>query len=120
MPPRIFSATTMLNDAVQNTLQEDLGYIKDLMIDRENGRIVYAVLSFGGILGLGDKLFAVPWSALQLDSQNERFVLNVPQKALKDAPGFNKEDWPDMANQEWSREIHDYYKQTPYGKEETS
>lgn len=120
MPPQIFSATTMLNDPVENTLQEDLGHIKDLMIDRERGQIAYAVLSFGGVLGLGDKLFAVPWTALQLDTEKERFVLNVPKKALKDAPGFNKDDWPDMANQEWAREIHDYYQQTPYWEEEIS
>jgi len=120
MPPQIFSATTMLNDPVQNTLREDLGTIKDLMIDRKEGRIVYAVLSFGGILGLGDKLFAVPWSALELDTDKERFVLNVPQKTLKDAPGFNREDWPDMANQEWAREIHYYYQQVPYWEEKTS
>lgn len=117
MSMQVFSATTMINDSVQNVLREDLGNIKDLMIDLESGRIVYAVLSFGGILGMGNKLFAVPWSALELDTENEQFVLNVPKKLLKDAPGFDQDNWPDMANHEWAREIHEYYQQPLYSEE---
>ncbi len=108
---QIFSATTLLKNPVQNSLGEDLGHIKDFMFNRENGLIVYAVLSFGGVLGLGDKLFAIPWGALELDTANERFILNVPKEVLKNAPGFDKDNWPDMANPVWSREIHEYYKQ---------
>ena len=117
MSTQVFSATTLLMNPVQNTLNEDLGTIKDIMFDREDGRIVYAVLSFGGVLGLGDKLFAIPWRALELDTENERFVLNVPKEVLKNAPGFDKENWPDMANPVWAREIHEYYEQPLYWEE---
>ena len=74
----------------------------------------YAVLSFGGFLGLGEKLFAVPWSALTSNTVNQRFVLNVEKESLKDAPGFNKDRWPNMTNQTWVKEIHPYYGTKPY------
>jgi hypothetical protein len=58
---------------------------------------------------MGEKLFAVPWNALTLDTENKRFVLSVEQDRLKDAPGFDKNHWPDMSDQSWSKEIHAFY-----------
>ncbi len=84
------------------------------MLDVHGGRIAYAVLSYGGFLGMGEKLFAVPWNALTLDTANKRFVLNVEKDHLKDAPGFDKDKWPNMADQSWSNEIHTYYGTKPY------
>ena len=63
--------------------------------------------------GLGDKLFAVPWKALTLDTANKRFTLNVPKDTLKDAPGFNKDNWPSMADKAWATGVHRFYG-TPY------
>lgn len=57
------------------------------MIDVETGRVAYAVLSFGGFLGMGDKLFAIPWSALAIDTGEKQFILEVDKKSLKSAPG---------------------------------
>src|SRR6202451_1685462 len=94
---------TVIGSKVFNQQNEDLGKIEDLVIDAEAGRIAYAVLSFGGFLGMGDKFFAVPWSALKLDTENHRFVLNVTKEALKDAPGFDKDHWPTMADPTWAQ-----------------
>ena len=66
MKPRILSAGTIAKDKVRNPAGEDLGRIEELMLDLQEGRIAYAVLSFGGVLGLGDKPFAIPWPALSL------------------------------------------------------
>jgi surface antigen len=66
-------------------------------------------LSFGGFLGIADKLFAVPWSALKLDTANKRFLLDVEKKSLESAPGFDKDDWPDMADPTWQNTINSYY-----------
>jgi hypothetical protein len=74
----------------------------------------WAVLSYGGFLGMGNKLFAVPWKALTLDTANKRFVLDVAQERLESAPGFDKDQWPDMADTTWAKEVHDYYGVTPY------
>ena len=77
------------------------------------GRVSYAVLSFGGFLGMGDKLFAVPWRALILDTVNKRFTLNVDKERLESAPGFDPDKWPNMADATWSEGIHAYYGTTP-------
>jgi hypothetical protein len=81
-----------------------------------SGKVAYAVLSFGGLLGMGDKLFAVPWAALVLDTTNKRFTLEVPKDALKDAPGFDKAHWPSMSDRTWASGVHKFYG-TPYAAE---
>jgi sporulation protein YlmC with PRC-barrel domain len=115
--PAMLSASTVIGDDVYNQTGESLGDIKDVMLDLRSGRVAYAVLSFGGFLGMGEKLFAVPWTALTLDAPNHRFLLNVEQDRLKDAPGFDKDHWPDMADQSWEKGIHSYYGTTPYPPE---
>jgi hypothetical protein len=79
------------------------------MLDMSRGSISYAVLSFGSFLGMGKKLFAVPWGALMLDTTYRRFTLNVPKDRLQRAPGFDQDKWPDMADPSWATEIHAYY-----------
>ena len=112
--PRLMGANTLEGNDVYNTADEDLGDIKEIMLDVPSGRIAYAVLSYGGFLGMGDKLFAVPWNALKLDTENKRFVLDVDKESLKDAPGFDKDDWPDIADATWVKKVHNYYGVTPY------
>ena len=107
--PELMGANILLGNDVYNLQDEDLGDIKEIMLDIRSGRVSYAVLSFGGFLGLGDKLFAVPWQALQLDTKNKRFILAVDKERLKSAPGFDKEEWPDMGNPAWSQGIHAWY-----------
>jgi sporulation protein YlmC with PRC-barrel domain len=107
--PALMGADTLLGNDVYNTAEEDLGDIKEFMIEMSTGRIAYAVLSFGGFLGMGDKLFAVPWEALRLDTQNHRFVLDVNQETLKNAPGFDKDHWPSMADPTWAAGVHRFY-----------
>ena len=117
----IYAATTVLNDTVPNrnrgpgnTKDEDLGDIKEIMLDMRNGQVSYAVLSFGGFLGLGEKLFAVPWPALKLDTDNKRFVLDASKDRLESAPGFDKDNWPDMADTVWEKGVHAFYGTQPY------
>lgn len=107
--PRLMGADTLIGNDVYNLQEEDLGDIKEIMLDVPNGKIAYAVLSFGSFLGMGEKLFAVPWSALKLDTENKRFTLNISKERLKEAPGFDKDDWPDFADTTWSSGIHSYY-----------
>ena len=84
------------------------------MLDLENGRIRYAVLSFGGFLGMGDKLFAIPPEALRIDTENKRVILDVDKSRLENAPGFDKDNWPDTSDNDWQVEVYDYYGYTPY------
>jgi sporulation protein YlmC with PRC-barrel domain len=111
----VVSASKLTSGVVKNTDGEKLGDIKEVMIDTETGRVAYAVLSFGGFLGMGDKLFAIPWSALRSHlSEPSAFVLNVTKERLQAAPGFDKKDWPDFADRKWGGTIFDYYQLKPY------
>ncbi|SOD40149.1 PRC-barrel domain-containing protein [Nitrosovibrio sp. Nv4] len=107
--PRLMGADTLMGEDVYNQKDEDLGDIKEIMLDMNNGKIAYAVLSFGGLMGMGGKLFAVPWNALKLDTANKRFILDVDKERLASAPGFDKNNWPDMADPAWQTTIHSYY-----------
>lgn len=115
--PLILSASSMTGVNVRNPSGEDLGSIEDLMIDLEYGCIAYAVLSFGGFLGLGNKFFAIPFEALTWDAQAKEFVLDVEKELLKRAPGFDKDHWPDFADRTWGDEVHEYYGRAPYWKQ---
>ncbi|CAH1082941.1 PRC-barrel domain-containing protein [Candidatus Nitrotoga sp. 1052] len=99
--PKLMGADTLIGNDVYNRAEEDLGDIKEIMLDMESGKIVYAVLSFGGVLGIGEKLFAVPWGELTLDTENKRFILNVGKDKLENASGFDKDNWPKIANPFW-------------------
>ncbi|CAM5362922.1 PRC-barrel domain-containing protein [Eoetvoesiella caeni] len=107
--PATMGADTLIGNDVYNAADEKLGDIKEIMLDMSTGKVNYAVLSFGGFLGMGEKLFAVPWAALKLDPVNERFILNVDKEELKNAPGFDKDNWPNMADETWRQGIHAYY-----------
>jgi sporulation protein YlmC with PRC-barrel domain len=111
---RILSASTLKGDRVRNSAGEDLGKVDEIMIDVPSGKVAYAVLSFGGFLGMGDKLFALPWAALTLDEGEKCFILNVDKQKLEQAPGFDKDNWPDMADTTWRSAIFNYYGQGPY------
>lgn len=113
--PRLMGAETLVGNDVYNEQGEDLGDIKEIMLDVPNGKVSYAVLSFGGFMGMGDKLFAVPWHALTLDTENKCFRLNVPKERLETAPGFDKDHWPDMADQSWTEQIEAFYGSGTYG-----
>lgn len=112
--PRLMTASTLEGDKVVNRQGEDLGEIDEIMLDVPRGRIAYAVMSSGGFLGMGEKLFAIPWSALTLDTDNKCFVLDVDRQRLKDAPGFDKDNWPSMPDTEFDTHVHSYYGTRPY------
>lgn len=88
-------ASKLIGKDVQNAQGESLGEIKDLILDVNNGRVYYAVLEFGGFLGLGEKLFAYPLGTFKASWDTDKLVLNVPKEKLKDAPAFARDNWPD-------------------------
>jgi sporulation protein YlmC with PRC-barrel domain len=117
---RVLSASTLEGDSVRNAAGEDLGKIEEIMIDVATGRVAYAVLSFGGFLGIGNKLFAVPWEALSLDEDAHEFIFNVERATLENAPGFDKDNWPDMADPSWGSQIYSHYGYKPYWDDVTT
>lgn len=115
--PEVMAADTLEGDKVVNRKGEDLGSIEDIMIDVQRGRVAYAVMSCGGFLGLGDKLFAIPWNALTLDADRHCFVLDADRERFEKAPGFDKDHWPSMADNSWATQVHDFYGVRPYWSE---
>ena len=110
---RVLSASTLTGDRVRNTAGEDLGKLEEIMLDVSSGRVAYAVLSFGGFLGVGNKLFAVPWHKLALDEREHEFILDVDKSTLDNAPGFDKDNWPDMNDPTWESQILSHYGRGP-------
>jgi sporulation protein YlmC with PRC-barrel domain len=107
-------ASQVIGGKVTNANKEDLGKVEEIVINPSNGQIQYAVISFGGIMGMGDKFFAVPWSLLKgadvpEGRKDQTFVLNIDKAKLEKAPGFPKSNWPDIYAPEWGTEIDKYY-----------
>ncbi|GGY53647.1 PRC-barrel domain-containing protein [Parvularcula lutaonensis] len=108
----VLSATSLTGDEVVNAQGEKIGKLEDIMIDMSNGRIEYGVLSFGGFLGIGDKLFAIPFDQFTVDTAKERLVLDIPKEKLENAPGFDKDNWPNFADTSFRNEVTSYYGRT--------
>jgi sporulation protein YlmC with PRC-barrel domain len=108
-------ASKAIGTDVEDASGNNLGDVDDIVIDDGTGRVVYAVLSFGGFMGMGDKLFAIPWQSLTKSTKDEsKMVLDVPKDRLKAAPGFDKKNWPNMADRRWGHDIHTYYGKEPF------
>ncbi len=105
----VLRASTIIGSRVTNAEHENLGKIEEIMLNTDEDGIAYAVLSFGGFLGMGDKFFAVPWKALAFDREEDRFILDVPKEKLQNAPGFPKNNWPDASVEAFGVDIYEYY-----------
>jgi sporulation protein YlmC with PRC-barrel domain len=114
MLPVNLSASTIIGTDVENPQGDNLGDIKEIMLDTTSGRISYAVISFGGFLGIGDKYFAVPWEAFSIDDDQETFILDVSKEKLENAPGFDKDNWPTNADHQYINSVYQHYGYRPH------
>lgn len=112
--PRLLTAHTLTGDKVMNRAGETLGNVDDIMLDVSLGRIAYVVMAAGGFMGLGEKLFALPWSALTLDAQRKCFLLDASKESFRNAPGFDKDHWPEEADETWHQSVHAHFGSRPY------
>jgi sporulation protein YlmC with PRC-barrel domain len=107
---RVLSTSTLMKEPVRDAQGNDIGKVKDYMLDLERGCIEYAVLSFGGFMGIGDKLFAIPFNSMTLDTENECFILNTTKDRLEDAPGFDEKNWPlTDRNSDYRTRVDEYW-----------
>jgi sporulation protein YlmC with PRC-barrel domain len=114
---RLNKASDLLGQNIENTNDENLGEIDELVLDADRDRINYFVLESGGVLGMGDKHFAIPWEALKItvdEDQDQQFVLNVTEDRLKNAPVYNENEWPRMSDPMWVRDVYEFYGVRPY------
>jgi sporulation protein YlmC with PRC-barrel domain len=114
MTVRAMSAGTLVGDTVKNRREEDIGNLEEIMIDLETGQVSYVVLAAGGFLGLGEKFFAIPWEMVSVDTDDEKVVIDLDKETLENAPGFDKDNWPDASDREWLSEVYGYHEVEPY------
>jgi sporulation protein YlmC with PRC-barrel domain len=108
-PLKRLTATSIIGDKIVNQNGENLGKIHNLMINLRNGMVEYVVIEFGGFLGVGEKLFAVPFKELAVNEKDEVFVLNRDKSYLKDSPGFDPGHWPDTNDHTYFDDVNSYY-----------
>jgi len=94
-PVKYLTASSLIGNKVHNPEGENLGEIKDVMVNINNGRIEYMIIEFGGFLGIGEKFFAIPFYVLSLDTARHAFILDQKREVLENAPGFDKDHWPE-------------------------
>src|SRR5688572_7553170 len=102
-PVKYLTATTIIGDKVYNNEDDSLGQIKDVMLNLNDGKIEYVVIEYGGFLGIGEKYFAVPFKALALDTSRHAFILGQKKEVLENAPGFDKDHWPETNSHEMEK-----------------
>ncbi len=107
-------ASSVIGTDVVNPRGDNLGDVNEIVIDPTTGKIAYAVVSFGGFLGMGRKLFAIPFSAFKYNVNTDEYVLDVSKERLEKAPGFDPDHWPSMAEEKWNRDVYKYYERLPY------
>jgi sporulation protein YlmC with PRC-barrel domain len=106
-------ASALMDMDVGNGQGQDLGKIEDLVVAFDNGHIIYAVLAYGGWLGLGENMAAVPWKALKLNPAEQTFTLNIDKEKLRDAPHFAKTQWPQTVDPQWLANVYAFYGERP-------
>ncbi len=119
----IVRVSQLMGMNIQNDQGESVGQIEDIVLDSESGKVRYAAVSYGGFLGIGDELFAVPFEAFKIkverDAAEDReqpltagdyvLVLNVTQQQLEGQEGFDQDNWPNMADKSMARDLDKRY-----------
>jgi sporulation protein YlmC with PRC-barrel domain len=111
---RLISADKVEGTPVYNKSGENIGTIKTVMIDKLSGKVAYAVMSFGGFLGMGENYHPLPWSMLHYDTRIGGYVVDIDKKGLEGAPNYGPRDRIDWDDEKWGRRVHDYYGVDPH------
>lgn len=116
---KTLSMSTLMDEPVRNPQGQDIGDVEDYMIDLERGCVEYAVLSFGGFMGIGEKMFAVPWQSMQLDTEHHAWILDVSKERLQQAPGFDRNNWPDLGDADYRNSLATFWEANTAGNRST-
>jgi len=101
--------------AVYNAAGDRLGTVYNFMVGKRSGKVAYAVMSFGGFLGLGESYHPLPWEVLTYDTQKGGYVVNLSREQLEGAPRYSASEGPDWADVAYGRRINEYYG-VPFGR----
>jgi sporulation protein YlmC with PRC-barrel domain len=106
---RLISSEKVTSTSVENARGDRLGHINDIMIDKISGRVAYAILQYGSILGMGGKRFALPWDLLKYATGRNAYLVDIPEDRLKNAPSYDEGSEPAWGDRNYNRQLHDYY-----------
>lgn len=110
----LIAANQVQGASVYDAKLEKLGSIEDVMIDKATGRIAYAVLSFGGFLGIGDRYYPLPWEKLSYNTEIGGYVVDIDRQVLEGAPSFTDQAAAGWNDEAWGRDVYSYYGVHPY------
>jgi len=113
-PHRLIAADKVEGTKVRNPAGDDLGTIDNLMIDKLSGRVAYAVMSFGGFLGIGERYHTLPWAVLNYEPDEDAYVVDLDKETLENGPHYGAGDEIDWESRDWGKQVHEYYQVTPY------
>lgn len=109
MKNAVLSSSSLAGDDVVDANGDKLGSLKEIMIDIAHGEVAYAVISRGGLAGIGEKLFAVPWEMFVVDLEEHELILDIDEDVLDNSAGFDPDNWPSFSDDEWRTQVHEYY-----------
>jgi PRC-barrel domain len=110
----LISSDKVEGTAVYNRQNEKLGSIHTLMIDKVSGKVTYAVMSFGGFLGIGGRYHPLPWSVLTYGTGQGGYLVDLDRTMLEGAPTYGDSETPDWGDRKWGEQVHEYYRARPY------
>ena len=110
----LISSDKVEGTAVYDRGGEKLGSIHSVMIDKISGKVAYAVMSFGGFLGMGDSYHPLPWHVLTYDTGQGGYVVDLDRNKLEEAPTYATSETPNWSDRRWGQQVHDYYGSRPY------
>jgi hypothetical protein len=112
---RLIASNKVEGTAVYNRKGERLGDVYNFMVDKRSGQVEYAVMSFGGFLGIGESYHPLPWRVLDYDTRMGGYVVDLDEEKLRGAPSYRRDENPDWSDREWGTRVHSYYNVPPYG-----
>lgn len=110
----LIAAKQVQGTTVYSLALDKLGTVEDVMIDKRSGRIAYAILGFGGFLGIGDRLYPLPWEKLRYDPEMGGYVVDIDRSMLEGAPSYTSEDAASWDDEAWGRGVYSYYGVRPF------
>jgi hypothetical protein len=110
----LISADKVEGTSVKNPRGESLGSIDTVMIDKFSGKVAYAVMSFGGFLGIGDRYHPLPWDVLHYEPKESAYIVDVDKAMLEKAPSLAREEYATMQDRDWGERVYRYYNVPPY------
>jgi hypothetical protein len=114
-PPRsLIASDRVIGTEVRRTDGSKVGRIERLMLDKRSGRVAYAVMSFGGFLGMGEEYYTLPWAVLRYDTALDAYVVDITEAQLRDAPARSPEGGDPEDERAWEEHVHRYYNAAPY------